>query len=851
VRVDLLELRQALAAQPAAALPLGELERLAGEFRGDPLEGLDLPDFDAYQAWCVAQRDEARALHSAVLGALVDRLVDDPVRAVEHARRRVQLDPHDVAARAALIRVLGALGRRDEAAWHQVDSAAAAPAAAPGLIGRDAELGVLDARLARGAPGFAAVLVTGEPGAGKSRLLGAWGERARERALVFSARAFEADAGRPYAPWLEILRALPGARAELPRADSEQALFDGVAAELVQAADAAPLVAVLDDVQWLDPGSAALLLHLARAAADRPITVVLGARTGEVDDNAALGRALRGLRQLGAVTELHVAPLAADAIAALVRSVDARADVDRIHAQSRGNPLFALELARAGAAALAAPPASITAAIRDRVDALPEAAATVLRWGAVLERGLSAEELAALAGLDEDATVDAIELLERRALLAGDGFAHELVRRAVYAALSEPRRRLMHRRIAQWLARRNQRGEVDVALVAHHAALAHDSALAAETCLGAGRRSLRVFATADAHALARRGLRHAESLADPDRTRRQLELFEVVLAARRPDEVEPVARQVEALAERALDLDCLEHARLGYHLLAWLRWETGAWSDARRFMLQAQLVSRGAGEAEQIVGMAEAARCLVLLEKDLGQAQALALEARARGRAAGVEPSATFAALGMLHLHQGELDDARADLERAVALARAVRDHHDEFQALEQLVQLELERGDHVAAAARATELVELGARFRDGSEAPFAAGLAALVRIARGDDAEAELDAAAETLARVDAKSRLAYLLSRAAWLDVERGAPARAVRRAGAALAAASAVERTTEAALARAVLARVAASDDGEAAAHLAAIAGGWDRISAPVRARVAPLLGRSPAATEEEP
>ncbi len=916
-RFDLIELRRALARCPAADMPSDELERLAAAFRGEPLEGLDLPDFDAYQAWCVGQREEARSMHAAVLAALVERLRDRPQLAVEHARRRVQLDPHDVGARAALIRVVEALGRRDEArthlesgrrlaaelgggaaseaeaVWRGLEAALAVPARsvasvdaapalarrrtadaprpvdAPPLIGRDTELAGLDAVLARAGAGFSAVLLLGEPGAGKSRLLAAWSTRVAEanpRARVIGGRAFESEAGRPYAPWLDVLRRLAGAsgapRLELLQGGSQEELFDGVVAALEWAA-AAPLVIVLDDVHWLDPGSASLLLHVARAAASLPVAFVLAARAGELDDNAALARCLRGLRELGATSELEIPPLGRASTAALVRAVNADADADRIYAQSRGNPLFALELARAGEASAAAPPASVAAVIRDRVEALPADAATVLRWGAVLGRGFAVDELVALGGLDDEAAVRAIEHLERRALLAraeGDrhDFAHELVRRVVHDALSEPRRRLMHRRIAQSLARRFELGEADVAAVAHHAALAHDSALAAGTCLVAARRSLRVFAVADAHALARRGLRHVEALADPERTCRELELYEVMLAAWRPDDVVPVARQVEALAERALDLGSLEHARLGYHLLAWLRWEHGAWAEARRFMLQAQLVSRGASETEQIVSIAEVARCLVLLEKDLGQAQALALEAQARGRIARVEPPATWAALGMLHFRRGSFDDACVDLERAVALARAARDHHEEFQCLEQLVMLELARGDLDAASARAAELVELGARFRDGSEAPLAGGLAALVGLARGEDADGALDAAAEALARADAKQRLAYLLSNAAWLDAERGAAERAVRRAGVALAAAIAVERTTEAALARAVLARVAATADGEDAGRvaelLAAIATDLPRVAASVRALIAPLVTGAVAVSgdgEEDP
>ncbi len=117
-RVDVLEVRRALAGRSLESIPLAELEHHAAAYRGELLEGLDLPDFDTYQAWCVAEREEARGARATLLDELIHRLRVHPERAAEHARVRVQLDPHDVSARATLIRVLGAMGRRDEARTH-------------------------------------------------------------------------------------------------------------------------------------------------------------------------------------------------------------------------------------------------------------------------------------------------------------------------------------------------------------------------------------------------------------------------------------------------------------------------------------------------------------------------------------------------------------------------------------------------------------------------------------------------------------------------------------------------------------------------------------------------------------
>ena len=79
-------------------------------FRGPFLEGIDLDDFDDFQAWCVAERERWRAAHGRLLRALVDRLEPQPAEAVEFARELVRVAPQDEAARATLVRLLLATG---------------------------------------------------------------------------------------------------------------------------------------------------------------------------------------------------------------------------------------------------------------------------------------------------------------------------------------------------------------------------------------------------------------------------------------------------------------------------------------------------------------------------------------------------------------------------------------------------------------------------------------------------------------------------------------------------------------------------------------------------------------------
>ncbi len=113
-RIDIVALRKRCAAGLDGA-PVEDLAALAREFRGELLEGLDLGEFLDFQAWCVAEREEARKLHATLLRALVERLAGDPEAALPHARALASIDPLDESARAGLLRLLSATGRRREA----------------------------------------------------------------------------------------------------------------------------------------------------------------------------------------------------------------------------------------------------------------------------------------------------------------------------------------------------------------------------------------------------------------------------------------------------------------------------------------------------------------------------------------------------------------------------------------------------------------------------------------------------------------------------------------------------------------------------------------------------------------
>jgi DNA-binding SARP family transcriptional activator len=889
--IDVVAVRHALAGG-VDGLAIGELEALADRFQGELLEGQDLPDLHDFQAWCVAEREDARRLQAQVLTALVERLGDQPEAALGHARRLVQIDPYVLHARIAQLRLLVAAGRRREAEqqvetglrllreadgdtaalsaeWRRLQQTRPAPlgpalvqpveafaappssgsapsqrspaepptlpaespplkvAPHPSLIGRMPERKALLAALARAVAGKAqVVLVTGEPGLGKSTLIETFLEAASGTGgAVLQGHAAEAERDQPFAPWQEALAGLDGGfpsgadEPDLDRYDdrrlAREQLYSAVTEQLsALARERPPLMLVFEDIHWLDEASAALLAQALRALRHLPLLVLLTARDGELPDNPPILGLLRGLRHDRQLEELELLPLSPAETALLAGRVAPGIDGHRVAVESGGNPLLAQELAQALGAGTEGVPRTLQALVRDRIERLPSLAAEILQTAAVLGPSFHIDCLERLLQLDEEAVVEALEVLERHALLrpgsapASFDFRHELIHRAVYSGLSEPRRRLLHLKIAQLMRAQEPLDEAVALELAQHAALAGDDRLAAEACITAGRRCLRLLAGTEAELLALRGRRHAERLKEPERTRFVIDSLRVQILARPPAEPEAMSREIEQLAERAVDLGLIEHARRGFRMLSHLRWEQGQWSEAERNSLRGEILTRAADDRQRILALTEAARCLTLLERDPGHAQALVLEAQAMAERHGKEPDGIADTLGMLRLQQGDLDEAAGLFERARDAARRDGERGNEFMALEHLTKLEIRRGNCARARAVSAELRSLAERFRCGSELPFARVVDALCRLAEGDPpADAELASALDALTAADAKHRLAFALNEAAGLDFRDGRHDRARSRANEALRLAELLELPSELAIAHVRLARLA--------------------------------------------
>lgn len=454
---------QSLAAGDLSKLPTEALEQAAARYAGNFLEDLEFSDFHDFHAWCIAERERTARAQAAVLRELARRLANEPERALPHARALVCLLPYDEAARAGLIRLLVAAQHLDEAerqlqlglrmlkeagiastgALREARQARATesagtparkptrvpPAAPPAsiceprLVGRDEERRVLAEAWAAAVAGRAgAVLLRGEPGLGKSSLLECAAGLARaEGGLLMQASACESGQIRPFALWIDALRGSQPEAAECAfgaaGAENREALFARLCELVGEAADRRPVVLLLDDVHWCDESSAAALHYGLRTNRERRVLAVLAARESEMRDNMALQQALRGLRRDGLLRELRLGPLDPAEIEALLRARVSGADGARLAHECGGNPLLALELARAEIEGGGEAGGSLDELVRERLARFDVEGADVLRWAAVMGPAIKVPALVSVTGLDAAVVGEALEEAERQAVL--------------------------------------------------------------------------------------------------------------------------------------------------------------------------------------------------------------------------------------------------------------------------------------------------------------------------------------------------------------------------------------------------------------------------------------------------
>lgn len=501
-----------LALAQDAAVDLGELDRLADDataLPGELLEGLHFDGDDELGAWVGAARERWRARRRERLGEAAARLesegriaaalayaerlsADEPL--AEHAQRRRMRLHHlrgDTAAalacyealHAAMRRELGAEPGAETRALRELIARSVPPGAAaprpppllhpPRLIGREREWALLGAAFDARRP----LLVIGEPGIGKSRLLADFG-RAHPGALIVAGRP--GDSVVPYATLARLVRAVLDAAGGAARIELREPAREALSALATEFGSASPgtgidalrlqhAVLALLDATRLPALALDDLHHADSASVDLAIALAAGCQ-----GTRALLMASRGAEMPPALQALiaaeptldrgELAPLDETQVAALIADLGLGLDAPRwaaaLHRHTRGNPLFVLEtlreLLRPGTAlpapdgALPLPP-RVGQLIEQRLARLPERALQLARVAALAGPDFSLELAAALIGCPLIALAEPWRELERALVLSDGAFAHDLVLEATRRTVPLPVARALHASIATHL----------------------------------------------------------------------------------------------------------------------------------------------------------------------------------------------------------------------------------------------------------------------------------------------------------------------------------------------------------------------------------------------------------------
>jgi tetratricopeptide (TPR) repeat protein len=740
------------------------------------------------------------------------------------------------------------------------------------LVGRADETAAISERVTaaagRGSP--ASMLFLGEPGIGKTRVLEVVADATRRAGgAVLIGRAFEGEMVRPYGVWIDALRsvslgaAVEGLRGELsallPELGADVSgvdrhrLFGAVAQLVARMAERPPLAIVLDDLQWLDEASAALLHHVAR----QPIPgvfVASGARSAELGDNAPVQRLVRALAREDRLVERALLPLDEAEVTLLVQQCGAGVDSAHVFARSGGHPYFAVEIASALARGDDVIPGSLAAMIDDRLARLDPITRNLVPWAAAMRRGFDLERLAQASGVSPGDLLTAVGELEHHRILVvtqaaggpGYDFAHDLVRERAYQALSEPRRRLIHLHIARVLSKGDVLEGAAGGEVAHHAALGGDHDLAARASLAGGQHANRIFANEEAAQLARFGVQHAAKLPTAKRLPLQVGLLGVLAYSNvwraRANELED--ELTATIAECELE-GLPDVTAAGLQTLSFVQYETGKLDSAKTSSLRSIKDAVAGGFRHQAESLAYAARCLTMVESDMPRAEQLLVQAFEASEHDAENLLEVQWAAGLFHRFTGDESRALASLERALQLSRQLQNRWAQFECLMTLTRIDLEEDRPVAALARCAEMSEVAVRMTEGSELAVAAAFEALARtLLREPGAQDRLGTAIEALRRLDVKGALACVLALWARSDLEDGRLECARSHAAEAAAAAHALRRHSDVAVARALLGSIALAmgDRAEALDHLRAASGGTPSppsLSAYARAETAAL------------
>lgn len=405
------------------------------------------------------------------------------------------------------------------------------------------------------------VLMTGEPGIGKTRLLDEIALRAaRDGAVVLRGGNSEAEGMPPYLPFLEALgqyiqitpldllreqvAAAPQVLASLfselivrlgdrgvpstsPPEQARLRLYEAIGAFLEAMGTPHGLVLILDDLQWADSASLDLLCHLARRQSNARLLLLGAYRESEFALNPALARTVAELSRQRRLTRVVVGPLSAheiDILASTRLGAPLSSETSALlYGQSEGNPFFAEELLQGWieTKALAhqrgqwlaitaldqALPPTIVGALRQRFARLSPTSIDHLRIAAIIGRTFDLALLAAIEAKEIEVIEEQLrEAVHTRLVLDNQQgtltFSHDNIRECLYAEVSTSRRRRLHGIIGQLLEERYTGARMlsvqHLAELAFHFARSPDRAKGIQYSHRAAVQALQTFASEEA-----------------------------------------------------------------------------------------------------------------------------------------------------------------------------------------------------------------------------------------------------------------------------------------------------------------------------------------------------------------
>jgi predicted ATPase/DNA-binding NarL/FixJ family response regulator len=616
------------------------------------------------------------------------------------------------------------------------------------------------------------VLLSGEPGIGKTQLLRELAQRAAADGIpVLYGGASEAEGMPPYLPLLEALGqhiratspdilhaqvagaattlaallpelverlgALPDGY-PLPPEQARLRLYEAIGGFLTAIATPRSLVLQLDDLQWADAATLDLLCHIARHQPVARLLVVGAYREGEVAEHVGFQRAVAELNRLRLLSTISIGPLAEADLSVFAAEYLGGTITPLIgqvlFKQSEGNPFFAEELLRGWleAGALTRPewswslvlpsieglPSSIVGAVRQRLARLPPEVVDLLRIAAIIGRSFEAALLAEVADQGLELVEERLAVASCARLLQGDPsgiftFGHDTIRESLSSDMTAARRRRLHAAIGQALElRASATGAQPLAELAFHFTQGGDRARGAVYAQQAAELALRSYAPDEALAHYRAALDLIE-VGDQRRGRLLFGLGEAATLTGAEHEAAAAFTSARDWFAQAGDMLAAGQAAQRLGLACWRQ----------------ELVAEARAAFETALALLDERLCAETVQTlvDLGSLLAVSLHQHAEGIAYGRRAlelaqrladdrllAAASRTVGNLLVLTNDLPAGIALLERALELAAAADDPVEAAECCAALAMAYMSSGQLRRSAERTRQRMQFALRCHD-----------------------------------------------------------------------------------------------------------------------------------------